>query len=258
MAIPRKLSLRRGSSAFTLIELLLVLAVIAVLTVLIFGAFARVTEHVGKAECIANLKQIGSAVAAYAGDHNGAFPRGGWGDGGALPMDPPATDGVGWLTDIYPYVGRERDVFVCPAGDEHSPSGAAAWVRMPDSDWSEPRYPMHYAYNAQLNTNRMSFRDNEPPLNLDRMVSARRLGGVPVLLDIVFQNNFYGGVSAVFNPSPAADAQEAFAARHGGEGNVLWADGAVSSHTAEEWAALPGQRVTEGGWQRYRFCIGDY
>lgn len=252
-----KLALRRGA-AFTLVELLTVMAIVGILVALLFPGYRSVTARAEGAKCLSNLKQIGIAIASYAGENNGAFPRGGWGDAAALPLDPPGTDGVGWLTDIYPYLNERREVFICPAGKERSPSGAASWMRMPGKTLADPRYPMHYAYNAQLNSNRAAFRNNNPVLNVDRVGAVNNLSGLPVMIDVVFQNNFYGGVATIFNPEPPASADQAFAARHMGTGNILWGDGRVSAMTAADWSTAPDERVKTAAWRRYRFCMGDY
>lgn len=246
---------RRG---FTLIELLAVMVVIGVLATLLFPGMKSMVARGQAAKCISNLRQIGVAVAAYSGENNGAFPRGGWGDSGALPLDPPGTDGVGWLTDIYPYLGERREVFICPSGAEKSPTGAGPWMRMPGGTWTDPLYPSHYAYNAQLNTNRASLRSNNPPLNVDRAAAVQRLSGLPVMIDIVFQTNFLG-YDSLFAANPSPTVSQAFAARHANKGNILWGDGSVSALSYAEWSAAPDTRVTAGGgWKKYKFCIGEY
>lgn len=255
---PNKQARSCQSDGFTLIELLTVIALVGILVALLFPGLRSVKARAEGAKCLSNLKQIGVAVASYAGENNGAFPRGGWGDATALPLDPPATDGIGWLTDIFPYLNERREVFICPAGKEASPTGATSWIRMPGKSYADPRYPMHYAYNAQLNSNRAAFRNNNPVLNVDRVAAVGNLSGLPIMIDIVFQNNFYGGVSTVFNPEPPATAGEAFAARHQGTGNILWGDGRVTAMTAADWSAAPDERVKTAAWRRYRFCMGEY
>ena len=251
----------RAVRGFTLIEILTTVAIIAVLAALIFPAANSMLARGQSAKCMGRMKAIGAAVASHIADNNGAFPRGGWGDSGGN-WNPPLPTGsarsVGWLVDVWPYLGKSLEVFECPAAPATSPTGQTSWTWMPESTASDPRYPMQYGYNAQLNTNRDSMRKNNQ--NVDRITAVLRPSGLPVLIDVVFQNNFYGGVANAFNPAAPQTDGTSFATRHNGHGHVLWADGRVTAHTAEEWAKMPEQLVPTGSavQKRWQFCRGNY
>jgi prepilin-type N-terminal cleavage/methylation domain-containing protein len=55
---------------FTLTELLVVIAVIAILAGLILGALSRIRERADLTVCQSNLRQLGLALALYVGDFN--------------------------------------------------------------------------------------------------------------------------------------------------------------------------------------------
>jgi prepilin-type N-terminal cleavage/methylation domain-containing protein len=62
-------------TAFTLIELLVVLAILSLLAAILFPIFARVRAEARRAACIAQLRQIGLALAMYREDYEDLPPR---------------------------------------------------------------------------------------------------------------------------------------------------------------------------------------
>jgi prepilin-type N-terminal cleavage/methylation domain-containing protein len=87
---------RRG---FTLIEILVVIAVIAILAAILFPVFAKAREKARAASCMANLLNIGMGLRLYAQDHEGYYPP-----------------GMNNLQSLWPrYVGLSAP-FVCPSG----------------------------------------------------------------------------------------------------------------------------------------------
>lgn len=61
--------MRRGG--FTLVELLVTIAIISLLMAILFPAFLRVKARANQTKCAANLSKIGMGFIMYAGDHNG-------------------------------------------------------------------------------------------------------------------------------------------------------------------------------------------
>jgi len=116
---PRK-PMQRG---FTLVELLVVIAVIAILAALLLPALTRSKSAAKRIQCVSNLRQLGLATQMYWDDNNGAcFRYGGtvtnggqlywfgWmgaGAEGERPFD--ATQGA-----LYAYL-QGRGIELCPA-----------------------------------------------------------------------------------------------------------------------------------------------
>ncbi len=75
VASPRS-SLKRGPRrAFTLLELLVVMTIVAILSVILLPVFVQAQESAKKANCVSNLKQIGLAFLLYAGDYDDVMEK---------------------------------------------------------------------------------------------------------------------------------------------------------------------------------------
>lgn len=61
--------------AFTLMELLTVVAVIGVLAAILIPVVGRVRESAHQSQCASNLRQLAGASLLYASDHGGELPR---------------------------------------------------------------------------------------------------------------------------------------------------------------------------------------
>lgn len=76
----------KTTSAFTLIEMLVVISIIAVLAGIALPVYTTVQERGAQTKDLSNAKQIGLACKLYAADHDGVFP-----DKDGQAADPPVT-----------------------------------------------------------------------------------------------------------------------------------------------------------------------
>lgn len=109
-------------TAFTLVELLVVVAIVVVLVAVSLPVLGKIVVTSRNLQCENNLHQIGTALIAHAGDHDGFFPTA----GGVVVYQAvdPTTKLPGWTQQLEPYVGTDRKVFVCPSSHNLLPTNA--------------------------------------------------------------------------------------------------------------------------------------
>jgi len=70
-SVPRR---GRPSDAFTLVELLVVIGIIALLISILLPALGRAREAANTTQCLSNLRQVGIYLNLYANEHRGFLP----------------------------------------------------------------------------------------------------------------------------------------------------------------------------------------
>lgn len=91
--------MRRG---FTLVELLVVVAIISILAALLFPVFSQAKEAARKSVCLSNTAQLDLGVILYSNDYDDTL----------MPVADP-TNTIFWTDLEVPYV-RSKQVQVCP------------------------------------------------------------------------------------------------------------------------------------------------
>ena len=123
----------RTIAAFTLVELLVVIGIIALLISILLPVVASARESANRVKCAANLRSIGQAIQAYAQENRGQYPRTRYEPGAGAPWyfsspgyDPPFAmwNGAPHENDLtaayfllvhYSFV--PPDIFICPSTD---------------------------------------------------------------------------------------------------------------------------------------------
>jgi prepilin-type N-terminal cleavage/methylation domain-containing protein len=144
--------MRTSRTAFTLIEFLVVIAIIAILASLLLPALSSAKEKGRQAKCISNLRQISIGTTMYANDFNDMFHN----NGGSIPnhgmwtmgpkvdaLLPPTSDLAYWGVAYIKYFGGSKPVFRCSS------------ARVVD-EWRETglTYPHEFWLNSSYGINR--------------------------------------------------------------------------------------------------------
>jgi prepilin-type N-terminal cleavage/methylation domain-containing protein/prepilin-type processing-associated H-X9-DG protein len=137
----------RSRQGFTLVELLVVVAIIAALSAILFPVFAAAKGSANRAACVSNLRQISRGTQLYVADY----------DDRLMPVNhQPANDATSrndrtWVQSLLPYV-RNFSVFRCPSDHSSRPKLEATYDQdlVPgdtDSQYYTASLRSNYGYN---------------------------------------------------------------------------------------------------------------
>lgn len=105
----------KRTGGYTLIELLIVVAILAILAAILVPAFAQTREKARQSVCASNLHQLGAALLMYAQDYEETAPNAQWIGPEAFP--PNWSFGRSSRDLLEPYV-KSAGAFVCPSDTE--------------------------------------------------------------------------------------------------------------------------------------------
>lgn len=146
----------RRTLAFTLVELLVVIAVIALLAALLFPVFLTARGKARETVCLSNLRQIGMGVAMYMQDNDSRYPyavdpsdRAAPANFNRFPDFAPDVPQIGLMHEVLqPYV-RSPQLFACPA-DTGFVLCDFSGVQLDAFPSSHQKYGTSYYYRTEL------------------------------------------------------------------------------------------------------------
>jgi prepilin-type N-terminal cleavage/methylation domain-containing protein/prepilin-type processing-associated H-X9-DG protein len=231
---------RRG---FTLVELLVVVAIVTILVALLVPALSRAREHVNRVKCAANLRSLGQAMELYV-QHYGWYP------GGDAAEGPDYGLFAVWPVRLRAFTGGETEVFNCPSQDERcrwtqgalSPSGATAAHVAFGYHIGEPVIRQAGTYFSYGYNHRgpnfdvpmgLGYAVNVPlTAGLEGQVRPSRVR-VPEEMIAISDSNADGNMDFAIHPRVAAWYPGTV---HDGGANVLYCDGHVQSSRLDDLA----------------------
>jgi len=193
-----------SSAAFTLIELLIVIAIIGILIALVVPALTRSRDTALSVHCLNNMRQVGTAVMLYADDHNDTFPR--------SQHSAFAHGELPWARAVAPYLGSSstswkdllKNIYRC--SQDQRPSSVSYGLNVyfelgPDDDY--PGYPATWRRRIDVSN--------------------------PSSTILIAENNSEADhIMPNFWSSPG-DAVDVATDRHNGKANYIFADGHAES-----------------------------
>jgi prepilin-type N-terminal cleavage/methylation domain-containing protein/prepilin-type processing-associated H-X9-DG protein len=215
---------------FTLVELLVIIAIVAVLAALLLPALASAKERSKGTACLSNLRQIGLAIRAYAEDNGGDIPFGPRAPAFTSPFDLYPSTGaptslisltsgapVGMGLLLQAYVANEPKILFCPSSDQALNTDAQ--LAQVGAGQAQCSYYYRHAGNTSLFDNSGSpFIPSH--IKLDNLGANRN--GLPICALAIDTEFLCSPSLAPYNVLPSTHHQQLYA-------NILFADGHAAS-----------------------------
>ena len=246
----RSLQVRPGARGFTLVEVLVVLAVLALLVALLLPSLSQAQARARRIDCLSRQKQWAMAFRMYVDDHEELIPREGYERLGGVTLNNwiqvrgkkisgTTTDSEDvWYNALAEYVGVPRAADYAPVDRHADFYQSSSLFHCPSARFppqvKKPGYLLA-VFSMAMNSQLIEF-PYGPTISFNRLRDEEPR-------TVLFLDNLLEG-EAKFHPAqendnfgqPAAYADR-FSARHERGGNLAFADG----HAA--W--FPGGKVVE-------------
>jgi prepilin-type N-terminal cleavage/methylation domain-containing protein len=201
---------RQSTAAFTLVELLVVMAVVGILASLLLPALSHARDTARAAGCISNLRQWGLACRQYADDNRDFLPRRGQGVQPLAQIDRPED----WFNALPPYFNSPSYQSLFAANQKLKAHSDSLFI-CPVAEDPGSNHFLPYGMNMNLS-----------PWNLPQ---ATKFSEVAQPSQVVAMADAPGPYASTF---PSAKPYSVLA-RHNGQVNILFLAGQVSSFASK-------------------------
>jgi prepilin-type N-terminal cleavage/methylation domain-containing protein/prepilin-type processing-associated H-X9-DG protein len=214
----------RSRRAFTLVELLVVISIIAVLMALLLPAVQAARAAARRAHCANNMRQIGLATLRFVDDHGGEFP-GIWHERDVSES---------WIKTLAPYLERVDAIRLCPEDAARLEGASGRRTSYAQNGYLREPTDVEYLVYPDLVDDFVSQLDDLPATH-DTIVAFEAGNRVEGTLDHVDSWTWFSEEYPTARERWERVQAEVAVERHGGAGaNYLYADGHVSSIPASQ------------------------
>jgi len=200
----------RKNGAFTLVELLVVIAVIAILASLLLPALTRAQAKAHSTRCLNNLRQWGLAFRQYADDNKDCLPRRGQGIQPLAQIDRPED----WFNALPPYFNCQSYQQLFATNQKFKPRSSTVFV-CPDATDPGSNHFLPYGMNMNL-----------CPWNLPEPTKFAEVASPSLVVAMADAPGPYASTFPSTRPYSVL-------ARHSGRVNILFLAGHVKSYSAD-------------------------
>ncbi|TVR54165.1 MAG: prepilin-type N-terminal cleavage/methylation domain-containing protein [Puniceicoccaceae bacterium] len=237
----------KSPRAFTLIELLTVIAIIGILAAILIPVVSKVRESARWSQGMSNIRQVALANLSWASDNNGQLLGHDHGDPASAINYYPAGEGRSWYVMLTNYINN-APLNTQLAGDLTTPI-----LRDPTFSGDFPTNPFHHAFIRTITVRSQPSATQSMPLNRFTNVNNHREPSTQVLVATgafphgdIHDNGFGSWNEGNFGTVNRNLANEPVPISDNGPGQIRWKDGRTKVAFLDGHA----RTVSEGQLQR--------